>query len=46
MGLIRHRLLKRLTEQNENPAAAVRPFDAQASGTAIAEGGGLLILEE
>ena len=46
MGLIRHCLLKRLTEQNENPYAAVRPFDAQASGTAIAEGGGLMILEE
>jgi 3-oxoacyl-[acyl-carrier-protein] synthase II len=46
MGLIRHCLLKRLTERNDDPAAAVRPFDAGASGTAIAEGGGLLILEE
>jgi 3-oxoacyl-[acyl-carrier-protein] synthase II len=46
MGLIRHLLLKRLTEHNEKPGEAVRPFDADASGTAIGEGGGLLILEE
>src|SRR5205809_3614469 len=38
MGLIRHCLLKRLTEQNESPSDGVRPFDTQASGTAIAEG--------
>jgi 3-oxoacyl-[acyl-carrier-protein] synthase II len=46
MGLIRHCLLKRLTENNAAPDQAVRPFDAEASGTAIAEGGGLFILEE
>jgi 3-oxoacyl-[acyl-carrier-protein] synthase II len=46
MGLIRHCLLKRLTENNDAPDQAVRPFDADASGTAIAEGGGLFILEE
>jgi 3-oxoacyl-[acyl-carrier-protein] synthase II len=46
MGLIRHCLLKRLTEKNEVPGEAVRPFDVEASGTAIGEGGGLLILEE
>src|SRR5215218_4189128 len=46
MGLIRHCLLKPLTEKNETPDRAVRPFDADASGTAIAEGGGLFILEE
>ncbi|HYE19040.1 MAG TPA: beta-ketoacyl-[acyl-carrier-protein] synthase family protein [Tepidisphaeraceae bacterium] len=46
MGLIRHSLLKRLTESNDAPGAAVRPFDEGASGTVIAEGGGLLILEE
>ena len=28
------------------PPQAVRPFDADAAGTALAEGGGLLILEE
>jgi 3-oxoacyl-[acyl-carrier-protein] synthase II len=47
MGLIRQTLLKRLTEQhNDSPTTAVRPFDQEAAGSAIAEGGGLLILEE
>jgi 3-oxoacyl-[acyl-carrier-protein] synthase II len=47
MSLMRHALLKRLNEsQNDYPADAVRPFDADAQGTTVAEGGGLLILEE
>ena len=47
MGLIRQTLLKRLTEeQNDSPATALRPFDQDATGSTIAEGGGLLILEE
>ena len=46
MGLIRHCLLNRLTGRNETPGEAVRPFDVEASGTAVGEGGGLLILEE
>lgn len=47
MGLMRQTLLKRLNEfENDSPAAAVRPFDESAKGTAIGEGGGLLILEE
>jgi 3-oxoacyl-[acyl-carrier-protein] synthase II len=46
MGHMRQTLVKRLTERNERPGEAVRPFDAEASGTAIGEGGGLLILEE
>jgi 3-oxoacyl-[acyl-carrier-protein] synthase II len=47
MGLIRQTMLKRLTEtHNDSPANAVRPFDADADGTALGEGGGLLILEE
>jgi 3-oxoacyl-[acyl-carrier-protein] synthase II len=47
MGLIRQTLLKRLNEtSNDDPAQAVRPFDESAAGTAISEGGGLLILEE
>jgi len=46
MGLMRQWLLKRLNEScNEDPAGAVRPFDAQARGTVYGEGGGLLILE-
>jgi len=47
MGLLRQCLLKRLnTAANDAPVSAVRPFDAAAAGTAVAEGGGLLILEE
>jgi 3-oxoacyl-[acyl-carrier-protein] synthase II len=47
MGLVRQVLLKRVTEScNDRPADAVRPFDADATGAAIGEGGGLLILEE
>ena len=47
MGLLRQTLLKRLTEtMNDSPADAVRPFDADASGSVVGEGGGLLILEE
>src|SRR6266480_5759664 len=47
MGHMRQSLLKRLTEShNDAPADAVRPFDADATGTAIGEGGGLFILEE
>jgi 3-oxoacyl-[acyl-carrier-protein] synthase II len=47
MALVRQTLLKRVTEQhNDSPAEAVRPFDADATGLAVAEGGGLLILEE
>jgi 3-oxoacyl-[acyl-carrier-protein] synthase II len=47
MGLIRQTMLGRLSEtHNESPADAVRPFDADADGTVLSEGGGLLILEE
>jgi 3-oxoacyl-[acyl-carrier-protein] synthase II len=47
MGMIRHNLLKRLNEtNNDSPEQAVRPFDAEAGGMAHGEGGGLLILEE
>ncbi|MDB5294758.1 MAG: fabF [Phycisphaerales bacterium] len=47
MALMRQILLKRVTtEHNDTPERAVRPFDAAATGTAAAEGGGLLILEE
>jgi len=47
LGLVRQILLKRLaTNSNANPAAALRPFDAAASGSVLGEGGGLLILEE
>ncbi|HEY1683245.1 MAG TPA: beta-ketoacyl-[acyl-carrier-protein] synthase family protein [Tepidisphaeraceae bacterium] len=47
MGMIRQCLLNRLTTDGDaNPAQAVKPFDAAASGTVIGEGGGLFILEE
>ncbi len=47
MNMLRQTLLKRVTEtHNESPGQAVRPFDADADGTAAAEGGGLLILED
>ena len=47
MGLIRQTLLKQLTEtHNDSPADAVRPFDADADGMVVGEGGGLLIIEE
>ena len=47
MGIIRQSLLHRLTESgNDHPDQAVRPFDADASGTVAGEGGGLFILEE
>jgi 3-oxoacyl-[acyl-carrier-protein] synthase II len=47
MGLVRQTLLKRVVEiSNDDPERAVRPFDAEAAGLAIGEGGGLFILEE
>ncbi len=47
MGLMRQCLLNRVsTKHNDDPESAVRPFDAQATGTAVGEGGGLFILEE
>ncbi len=47
MGLMRQCLLNRVTTvHNDSPEKAVRPFDADATGTAVGEGGGLFILEE
>jgi 3-oxoacyl-[acyl-carrier-protein] synthase II len=47
MSLIRQILLRRVTDShNDSPESAVRPFDADATGTAVSEGGGLFILEE
>jgi 3-oxoacyl-[acyl-carrier-protein] synthase II len=46
MGLLRQGKLNRLcTDRNDQPATAVRPFDVDHAGTAIGEGGALLILE-
>jgi 3-oxoacyl-[acyl-carrier-protein] synthase II len=47
MGLMRQCLLNRVTtEHNESPKTSVAPFDADAKGTVVGEGGGLFILEE
>jgi 3-oxoacyl-[acyl-carrier-protein] synthase II len=47
MSLMRQILLRRVTEsQNDSPEFAVRPFDADATGAVVGEGGGLFILEE
>ena len=47
MSIVRQILLRRVTDShNDSPNEAVRPFDADATGTAVAEGGGLFILEE
>ncbi len=47
MGTIRQDLFGRLTHQaNQHPEVACRPFDRDHCGTVVAEGGGLVILEE
>jgi len=47
MGLLRQSLLNRLcVDGNESPVDACRPFDSRHSGTALGEGGGMLLLED
>jgi len=47
MGLMRQSLLGRLvTDCNNDPASACRPFDVDRTGTVVGEGAGLIILEE
>ncbi|MBL8874581.1 MAG: hypothetical protein JNM86_02160 [Phycisphaerae bacterium] len=48
MGTLRWTLLNRLAPcaETENPASIVRPFDPDAPGTILGEGGGLVVLEE
>jgi len=46
MGLVRQDLMGRLTHShNDSPASAVRPFDSNRDGTAVAEGGAIIVLE-
>jgi 3-oxoacyl-[acyl-carrier-protein] synthase II len=45
MSFMRQIFTGRLSPNNANPAAAVRPFDQAADGTVVGEGGGILILE-
>jgi 3-oxoacyl-[acyl-carrier-protein] synthase II len=45
--MIRQCLLKRTTiEHNDMPAAACRPFDADAKGSVFGEAGGVVVLED
>jgi 3-oxoacyl-[acyl-carrier-protein] synthase II len=47
IGIVRQYLMKRANcSSNDNPAAACRPFDAQAAGTIFSEAAGTLILED
>ncbi|MEQ8769161.1 MAG: beta-ketoacyl synthase N-terminal-like domain-containing protein [Phycisphaerales bacterium] len=48
MGLMRLELLKRLAETGDESDGAniVKPYDPGAGGTLLAEGGGILIIEE
>ena len=45
MTYMRQVLTGRLATDQDPPEAAVRPFDQAATGTAVGEGGGILILE-
>jgi len=45
--MLRQCLLKRVTsENNDNPATACRPFDADAKGGVFGEGAGMVVLED
>ncbi len=47
IDMMRQLKMNRLTlTKNESPETAMRPFDADASGSVIGEAGGLLILED
>ncbi len=46
MALIRQSLVGRLTCRNDVPERACRPFGADRDGTAISEGGAVMVLEE
>ena len=45
MGLVRQQLTGRLAPSDGSDASAVRPFDQHAAGTAIGEGGAIVLLE-
>ena len=46
MALLRQCMAKRLSTNNDQPEQACRPFGQQRDGTAVSEGGGLVIIEE
>ena len=45
-GVAGFNAMKALSERNDDPASASRPFDANRDGFVLGEGGGALILEE
>ena len=45
MSFIRQVFTGRLSPRNDDPANAVRPFDQNADGSVVGEGGGILVLE-
>jgi len=46
LGLSAFAALRGLSQRNDDPAAASRPFDADRDGFVLGEGAGLLVLEE
>ncbi len=46
MGVSGFTNMKALSENNDNPQAASRPFDADRNGFVMSEGAGLLVVEE
>lgn len=46
MGISGFANMKALSERNDNPAAASRPFDRDRDGFVLSEGAGLIVLEE
>jgi 3-oxoacyl-[acyl-carrier-protein] synthase II len=46
IGLSGFSNMRALSERNDNPAAASRPFDAERDGFVLSEGAGILVFEE